>query len=289
MKEFKDRVAVITGAASGIGRALAERCAREGMIVVLADVEESVLIQTESEMKAAGANVLPVVTDVSQVSDVESLAQKTLDTYGAIHLLCNNAGVAAGSTVWESTINDWKWVLGVNLLGVIYGLRTFVPIMLEQNVEAHIVNTASVAGLISFHNSATYHVTKHSVTAISEKLHYDLIDNGGKVRVSVLCPGWVNTNIMDSWRNRPVELENDPEDNVMTPEREAKLEEYRQACETGMSPENVADYVFQAIRDERFYIFTHPEFSPFIKARTDAILQGSNPMTQEKLKELVED
>ena len=289
MKEFKDKVAVITGAASGIGRAIAKRCAQEGMYVVLADIEASALAQTETDMTAAGANVMAVLTDVSKASEIAALAQRTLAAYGAVHLLCNNAGVGAGSTVWESTIHDWEWVLGVNLWGVIHGLRTFVPIMLEQDAESHIVNTASIAGLISFHRNAAYHATKHAVVALSEKLHYDLAERGGKVKVSVLCPGWVRTRIMDSRRNRPAELENDPAETVMTPEWEAALAEYRQACEAGMSPDKVANDVFQAIRDEKFYILTHTEFTPSVKARIEAILQGHNPLALNELAALLAD
>ena len=180
MKEFRDKVAVVTGAASGIGRGLADRCVQEGMKVVLADIEEPALAQAESELKADGADVLAVLTDVSKASEVEALAQRTLEAYGAVHLLCNNAGVAAGSTAWESTINDWKWVLGVNLWGVIHGLQAFVPTMLEQDTESHIVNTASLAGLKSFFASAAYHVTKHAVVALSENLYYDLARRGTK-------------------------------------------------------------------------------------------------------------
>ena len=227
MKAFKDKVAVITGAASGIGRAIADRCAREGMRVVLADIEELALAQAEAEMKGAGADVLAVLTDVSQASAVEALARKTLDAYGAVHLLCNNAGVAAGSTVWESTVNDWEWVLGVNLWSVIHGLRAFLPIMLDQDAEGHIVNTASAAGLVAFHSSAPYHLSKHAVVALSEKLYYDLAQRGARVRVSVLCPGWVRTRIMDAMRNRPPELQEDPSTIAMTPERVAMVQEAR--------------------------------------------------------------
>ncbi len=147
MREFKDKIAVITGAASGIGRGIAERCAQEGMKVVLADIEEAALRQTEKDFAAAGATVLALRTDVSKVNDIEALAQKTLDTFGAVHVLFNNAGVGVWPTVWECTLADWAWVLGVNLWGVIYGVRVFVPIMLKQDTECHIVNTASVAGL----------------------------------------------------------------------------------------------------------------------------------------------
>src|SRR5438552_10271105 len=201
MKEFKDKVAVITGAASGIGRALADRCVREGMKVVLADVEPEPLTNTEASLKAAGATVLAVRTDVSQASDVEALAQKTLDAFGAVHLLCNNAGVATGASIWESTIADWEWVVGVNLWSVIHGVRIFVPIMLAQDTECHIVNTASISGLVSLPRTSIYAVTKHGVVTLSEVLHRELAERGGKVKVSVLCPALVKTQIVDCARN----------------------------------------------------------------------------------------
>lgn len=285
MKTFRDKVAVITGAASGIGRAIADRCAREGMRVVLADIEAPALAQAEAEMKGAGADVLAVLTDVSHAGDVEALARKTLDAYGAVHLLCNNAGVGGGSTAWESTINDWKWVLGVNLWGILHGLRVFLPIMLDQDAEGHIVNTASLAGLISYHASAPYHLTKHAVVALSEKLYYDLAQRGAQVQVSVLCPGWVKTRIMDSMRNRPPEQQDDPSTIAVTPEMAVAMEEYRQACEAGMSPDKVADCVFQAVKDAKFYILTHLEFTPLVEARMAALVSGQNPVDLRALME----
>jgi NAD(P)-dependent dehydrogenase (short-subunit alcohol dehydrogenase family) len=275
---FREKVAVITGAASGIGRALAGRCAREGMRVVLADIEASALVQAETELKAAGAEVLAVLTDVSKADDVEALARKTLDAYGVVHLLCNNAGVGTGSTAWDSTINDWKWVIGVNLWGVLHGIRTFLPIMLAQDTEGYIVNTASIAGLISYAADAPYHATKHAVVALSEKLYYDLALRGAKVRVSVLCPGMVNTRIMDGARNRPPELQDDHPGGEITLEMVAAYKAQRQAIAAGMPPDQVADCVFQAIVDDRFYILTHPELTPLIEARLTAILNGQNPV-----------
>ena len=289
MQEFRDKVAVITGAASGIGRALGERCAQEGMKVVLADIEERTLTQASEELRAAGASVLAVPADVSKTAELSALAQKTLDAYGAVHLLCNNAGVVAGSTAWESTLKDWKWTLDVNLWGMIHGLRAFVPIMLEQDAKSHIVNTSSIAGLSPYHANAAYHATKHAVVALSEKLYYDLAERGDKVKVSVLCPGWVRTRIMDAWRNRPAELQDDLSELVITPEMEAVTKEYQQAIETGMSPDAVAKCVFQAIRDEQFYILTHPEFTPMVNARMDAIIQGQNPLSLAKLTAMLEE
>lgn len=277
MKEFKDKVAVITGAASGIGRGIAERCVQEGMKVVLADVEEAALAQTEQELRATHATVLAVQTDVSRASDIEALAQKTLKAFGAVHLLVNNAGVGAGSSIWESTLADWEWVMGVNLWGVIHGLRIFVPIMLAQATEGHIVNTASIAGLLPYHPGAPYQVTKHGVVALSEQLYYSLAQRNAKVKVSVLCPGWVNTRIMDSERNRPSQLQNEPSNLPMGPEQEAIMQSMREEAQAGLSPRQVSDHVFNAIRNEQFYILTNPELNSMIQQRMENILQQRNP------------
>ena len=174
MREFKGKVAVITGAACGIGRAIAERCLSEGMKVVLADVNDSDLATAETELTSLGGSVLAVRTDVSNRSDVERLAQQTLDAYGQVHLLVNNAGIGAGGSPWEATWNDWEWAIGVNLWGVIHGVKVFTPLMLAQNVECHIVNTASTAGLAVGGASAPYSVTKHGVVALSESLYLTL-------------------------------------------------------------------------------------------------------------------
>jgi len=277
MKEFQGKVAVITGAASGIGRALAEKSAQEGMKVVLADIEEQALMRISQELEAAGASVLSVQTDVSKAGDVEALAQKAFDIYGAVHLLFNNAGVGAGTIIWESTLADWEWTMGVNLWGVIYGIRAFVPRMLEQDTEGHIVNTASVAGLTSGPGLGIYKVTKQGVVTLSETLYHELALRGAKVKASVLCPGFVNTQIMDSFRNRPSRLQNDPAEEKMGPEGEALLQFMRQAMEAGMPPHQVADIVFQAIRDEKFYILTHPELKEAIRVRMEDILQERHP------------
>ena len=205
MKTFRDRVAVVTGGASGIGRALAERFAADGMKVVLADVEEEPLAATAREMTAAGANVLAVRTDVAKAADVEALAERAWSAYGAVHVLCNNAGVGGGGLSWECSLAEWEWVLGVNLWGVIHGVRTFVPRMLAGGDEGHVVNTASVAGLSTAPGMGSYNVSKFGVVALSEVMHHELTLLGAKLRVSVLCPAWVNTRIADADRNRPAE------------------------------------------------------------------------------------
>jgi NAD(P)-dependent dehydrogenase (short-subunit alcohol dehydrogenase family) len=277
MKEFQGKVAVVTGAASGIGRALAGKSAQEGMKVVLADIEEQALLRASQELEATGASVLAVQTDVSKAGDVEALAQKAFDTYGGVHLLFNNAGVGGGDIIWESTLADWEWILGVNLWGVIHGISTFVPRMIEQDTEGHIVNTASIAGLISGPGLGIYKVTKHGVVTLSETMYHELALRGAKVKVSVLCPGFVNTQIMDSARNRPVQLQNDPTEAQLGPEREALIQFMRRAIESGMPPRQVAEIVFQAIRDETFYILTHPETKEEVRDRMEDILQGRNP------------
>jgi NAD(P)-dependent dehydrogenase (short-subunit alcohol dehydrogenase family) len=275
MKDFNGRVAVITGAASGIGRALAERCVCERMKVVLADVEPEALAEVEASLQADGGTALAVRTDVSQAKDVEALAQKTLKAFGAVHLLCNNAGVAtSGTVVWESSLADWEWVMGVNLWGVIHGVRSFVPIMLAQDTEGHIVNTASLSGLISFPRGSVYAVTKHGVVTLSEALHHELAECKGKVKVSVLCPGLVKTRILDCARNRPERLAATA---PIGPVEASGWETLREQMQTGMPPAQVADAVFQAIREERFYILTHAEGKDWIRTRLEDILQERNP------------
>ena len=277
MKEFQGKVAVVTGAASGIGRALAERCAQEGMRVVLAGINEQTLMQASQELRDEGASVLAVQTDVSKAGDVEALAQKAFDTYGAVHLLFNNAGVGAGTIIWESTLADWEWTMDVNLWGVIHGIRAFVPRMIAQDTEGHIVNTASIAGLTSGPGLGIYKVTKYGVVTLSETLYHELALRGAKIKTSVLCPGFVKTRIMDGARNRPARLQNDPAEVKMGPESVALIQFMLQAVEAGMSPEQVADIAFQAIRDETFYILTHPETKEAIRVRMEDILQEHNP------------
>ena len=276
MKEFKDRVAVVTGGASGIGRAMAERFGAEGMKVVLADVEEGALRQAEAEFREQGVDVLGVVTDVAQPEAFENLAQQTLNAFGGVHIVCNNAGVAgAWGPTWESTLKDWEWVMGVNLWGVIHGVRTFLPIMLEQGEEGHIVNTASLAGLMR--GSGIYGVTKQAVVALSESLYNELHLANAKVGVSVLCPGWVNTKIAEADRNRPAELANTAEPEL-DPARAAGLEMVRNFLKNGMDPADIAQQVFEAIRDDQLYIITHPEMDFLFKERFENILARKNPV-----------
>lgn len=278
MKEFKDKVAVVTGAASGIGRALAEQCHERAIKIVMADVEAAALSAAEREIAAAGGDVLAVVTDVSKDDDVRALAGQTLDRFGRVDLLFNNAGVAAGASLWDSSLNDCKWVIDVNLWGVIHCVRHFVPVMLDQESPCHIVNTSSMAGVATYHPSALYHLTKHGVVALSEQVHHDLALRGSQIKVSVLCPGFVNTNIMDAERNRPQQLVNSLPDTGDDPGLKEIEAQMQAMIEAGMPPSELADKVFSAIEDELFYIYTHPEIIPLIESRMNDMRRAKNPV-----------
>ncbi|HEX5479168.1 MAG TPA: SDR family NAD(P)-dependent oxidoreductase [Dehalococcoidia bacterium] len=278
MREFKGRVAVVTGAASGIGRGLAERFAAEGMRVVLADVERTALDQTASELAASGADVLAVRTDVSKLADVEALAQQTIERFGAVHVVCNNAGVGGGGGMfsWDTPYESWEWTLGVNLWGVVHGVRAFVPLMLERGDEGHIVNTASVAGLVAGAGGPAYTASKFGVVGYSESLYHELqFVSGGKIGVSVLCPAAVNTRILESGRNYPAGPM--PEPPAGTPER-AMFDAMKEHFATqGMAPSEVARQVLDAIMSGRFYVLTHPEHNDRLRKRAEAILAGGPP------------
>lgn len=277
MQDFPGKVAVVTGAASGIGLAMASRFASEGMRVVLADIEQPALDAAVTRLRQQEYDVLGVVTDVSSASAVEELAQKTLDAYGGVHVLCNNAGVGGGFTtaIWESSLKDWQWTMGVNLWGVIHGIHTFLPIMLAQDEPGHIVNTASSAGITP--GNRIYGVTKHAVVALTEALWDGLIQRESKLRCSVLCPGVINTNIMFSARNRPEELKNTPGQQPSAAELDRSNRVKHLAETSGMPPEQLADMVFNAIRDGQFWILTHDEFDPIIRTRAEDILARRNP------------
>lgn len=276
MEQFQDRVAVITGGASGLGLAMARRFAAEGMRLVLADVQADALAGAVARFEAEGVPVLGVRCDVSRAEQVEALRDQALARFGAVHILCNNAGVAPGGVAWESTLEDWQWCLGVNLHGVIHGLRSFVPVMLAQDTEAHIVNTASVAGLLSPPGMGIYCVSKHAVVTLTECLHHDLAARGDKVRASVLCPAYVPTGIADSERNRPEGLRNAPV--ARSAEDEAREEALRHAVRSGrVSADQVADRVLEAVRERRFYILTHPRIKGAIETRMQDILQERDP------------
>jgi NAD(P)-dependent dehydrogenase (short-subunit alcohol dehydrogenase family) len=273
MQDFTDKVAVVTGAASGIGRALADRFAAEGMKVVLADVDEPRLTAAASELEAAGAGVLPVPADVSRAAEVERLAERALRAFGAVHVVCNNAGVATPpGRAWEKTLDEWELVLGVNLWGVIHGIRVFLPILLAQETEAHVVNTASAAGLIALPFAADYFASKHAVVSISEALHLELAQLGARVKVSVLCPGFVKTRILEASGGRPL-------DRALRPELKRMDDEMRRLLAEGMPPAEIAGCIIDAIREERFYVLPHDDIKPWVEARVRNILAGHGPVS----------
>lgn len=247
MDNFKGRVAVVTGAASGIGRSLALAFAREGARVVLADLDEPGMAEVAQTIKSGGGQAVAVRTDVSDLSRVQALADKAWQAFGAVHILCNNAGVGVSGGLEEATLKDWQWVIGVNLWGVIHGLLAFVPRMIAQRQGGHIVNTASMAGLIATQGLGVYNTAKYAVVGLSETLVKDLKPYG--IGVSVLCPMGVETRILDSERNRPGALR-DPD---------AKKSEPVPLIGRTLSPEEVAAQVLAAIRANQLYVITHAE------------------------------
>lgn len=276
MKEFKEKVAVITGAASGIGKAIAERAAQAGMKLVLADVDAAGLDKVVAEFSQKGCEAVGLRTDVSRESEVMALADLAFERFGKVHLLVNNAGVAATNTAWTAPQSEWDRVMGINLYGVTNGLRAFVPRMLEANEEGHIVNTASAAGLIPAPSFASYNASKFAVVAVSEGLHHDLSLRKTKLGVSVLCPEWVKTSIHTSVQHEP--------DAKLTAARQADpvlmsiTSTVSSAVETGISPDEVADKVFAAVQAKQFYIITHQKTTlPAVEKRMQDMLQGRNP------------
>lgn len=274
MNEFVGKTAVVTGAGSGIGRALAGRFAAEGMRVVLADVQQDALEQAHAELRESGADAIAVRTDVRKLEDLQALERAAVEAFGKVHVLCNNAGVGGGGPVWEATAGDWQWVLDVNLWGPIHGVRTFMPGMIAHGEEGHVVNTASMAGMVAGPFMGAYNVSKFGVVALSETLFHDLKIANANIGVSVLCPGFVSTNIGDSGRNRPDEY---GEPAVRINPDDARAEMFRQMLANGMPPPELAGIVFEAIRKRRFYILTHPDMKPAIERRMNNILSEQPP------------
>ena len=279
MQDFENRVAVVTGGASGIGNALARRFASSGMRVVLVDVEEAALSRAAEALEAGGTEVLARCVDVSDADAMDALANAVLERFGAVHVVCNNAGVGAGGPMWELTTEDWEFAMRPNLWGVIHGVRVFAKHLIAQN-EGHIVNTASMAGLVSVPGMGPYNVTKHAVVTLSETLYHELEAEGSAVGVSVLCPGHVSTRIWESDRNRPAELANTGND-VLAPEMADTREMFRGILEGAKPADEVAELVFAAIVDGTFYVHTHENHRRAVQERADAIVDAKRPALPE--------
>ncbi len=275
MQDFQGKVVVVTGGASGIGRALAARFAAQGAHIVIGDVEADALEQAVAKLRfESGAEVEGVVTDVTDPAQMQALADAAVARFGGVHVFFNNAGVGGGGLSWEMPLSTWEWVIGVDLWGVIHGVRTFVPLLIQQP-EAYIVNTASVAGLMAAPFMGPYNAAKHAVVAISETLHHELALMAPHVKVSVLCPGWVNTGIAESARNRPAHLQAG-----VVPDADASAV-LRTFIEKGMPPDEVAAQVLAAVREERFWILTHDREGDFwvdgVNGRLRSLEQRANP------------
>jgi NAD(P)-dependent dehydrogenase (short-subunit alcohol dehydrogenase family) len=279
MNDLHGRVAVVTGAASGIGLAMATRFAHDGMKLVLADIEEAALSNALAQITALGADAIAHRVDVSVQAQVNGLADAAFARFGKVHVLCNNAGVAAPvlmTSAWEAPLSSWQWILSVNLMGVLHGVRAFVPRMLAGGDEGHIVNTASVAGLLTAANP--YHVSKHGVTCITEGLYKDLRKIGAKVSASVLCPGLINTAILKAERNRPSEFGAATDVSSLPANLQRALSDFSHALEAGYPPSQVAQAVADAIRADRFYIIPAQDgLQELIRTRMQDILEQRNP------------
>lgn len=276
MKDFTGKTAVITGGASGIGRAMGELFLKHGMNVVLGDIEQKALDATVASLLSGGGRCVGVVADVSKAEDVQRLADAALAEFGAIHIACNNAGVFAGGLLWEQSVADYQWQLGVNVWGVIHGIRTFIPIMAAQQSECHIVNTASMAAVTAMPYSGIYHMTKHAVLALSESLYHELAFHAPHVKVSVLCPEAINTGIGASERNRPGDYRR-AGDIVESDARALVSQALADSVAAGIGPEVMAQRVFDAIVAERFYILSDDAWRDAANTRLDDVRLGRNP------------
>jgi NAD(P)-dependent dehydrogenase (short-subunit alcohol dehydrogenase family) len=281
MKTFKGRTAVITGAGSGFGLEVSRIAAREGMNIVMADVQQDALDRAVEEIRGLGAQVLGFRLDVSKAAEVESMGEATRARFGAPHLVFNNAGVGAGGLIWEHSLKDWEWVVGVNLMGVAHGVRVFTPMMVEAaksdpSYEGHIVNTASMAGLLNAPNMGVYNVTKHAVVAMSETLYQDLRLVTDQIGASVLCPFFVPTGIHQSQRNRPAEMQ---EADVRPTKSQmiAQVMSDKAVTSGKVTAAQVGQFVMDAVREGRFYIYSHPKSLASVQTRLEDIMLGRNP------------
>jgi len=279
MKSFQGRTAVITGAASGFGLEVSRLAAAKGMNIVMADVQADALSIAVAEIVALGAHVLPIELDIAQAGEVEAMGAATFSRFGAPHFVFNNAGVGGGGLIWEVSLEDWKWVLGVNVMGVVHGVRVFTPMMIEAarrdpSYEGHIVNTASMAGLLTPPNMGVYNVSKHAVVALSETLYQDLRLVTDRITASVLCPYFVPTGISQSHRNRPADAaSHKPTKSQLV----AQIMSDKAVSSGKVTAAAVAQLVFDALAEQRFYVYSHPQALGNVQDRMQEIVAGTNP------------
>lgn len=278
MLNLQNKVAVITGSASGIGRAIAQKAAQQGMKLVLADIDEKALNELRQQLEAKfQSEILQVTIDVTQESDLQKLANETIAAFGIPHLLVNNAGVTGPlGPVWETPTEKLKWAMDVNLYGIIYSLQAFIPHMLELQEQAYIVNNTSMASFYTAPYLTSYEISKHAAIALTEALYHDLQTKNSKLHVSVLCPGWVNTQILNADRNSPFAAQEVSFEQFSAEDAKWILQ-FARKVRKGISPDKVADILFAALAKKQFYIFTHPDMKQVIKARLNAALEEKSP------------
>ncbi len=282
MIDYKGKVAVITGAASGLGRGIAVACAARGMKLALADIQESMLKNVADELREKGSEVMALAANVAEVDDMERFAHHVYKHFGEAYFLFNNAGVLGKSSTLDATLKDWEWIIGVNLWGVIHGIRAFVPRMLESGKDGHVINISGHAGFLSSPGSSIYRMTKHAVVSLSESLYHELSISGSKIKVSVVSPAFIKTSIMEAEKKRPARLQNSCDQQLANPYEEAVLGFFNQYVQNGPEPEAVADVIFKGIDNQKFYIFS-PSLSEdlitcqAIQQRLEDILAEKNP------------
>ena len=274
MRDLNGKVAVITGGASGIGLAMAERFGREGLKLVIADIQEDAIERAVTRLKGNGFNAIGVRTDVSKFPDVEALARATLETFGKVHILVNNAGVSITGPTWEMSLDDWRWVHGVNVWGVIHGIKAFVPLLIRQGEPGHIINTASQAAFNGTGEHAPYSSSKAACLSISQSLYSELIAANTRIGVSVVCPGVVTTDMHQSWRNRPAGDQPWSDREWSDPTHRANSERFQGY---GVPPERIAEATLDALLHDRFYVFYGEGTRPFLEYALRPIVEAENP------------
>ncbi len=282
MSQYKDKVVVITGAANGIGKELASRFAAQGAKLSLADIDSGNLAKLEKELAGKGAEVMATVLDVSDFTAMENFAKKTFAKFGSVDYLFNNAGVIAAGTIWELPLSDWEWMFGVNVMGVVHGIKTFVPEMMKQDKESCVINTASLAGMVVGENLPVYVASKFAALSLTEVFDIQLQDTNSKVRAYAICPGIVQTDLKNCKRHRPANLTNDNDAYYKTADFKTKDATLQESFATGITVEKAVDTIFEGIEKGTFYIMTHPEYNPLVSLRVMGILKGTRPVKFQK-------